>query len=142
MKKLLVLSSIALLYASLGLAQDSSAQPSAQSPNSTPTSSSGTSGTIQGCLSGSEGSYTLTQDSTGTVFKLVGSTDKLTDKLKEHVGHEVAITGQMAGDSGSATSPSSGSSDSNTSTGSTLQVSDVKMVSKHCASGSDAPQSR
>jgi hypothetical protein len=138
MKKLLVLSSIALLYASLGWAQDSSAQPSAQSPNSAADSSSTTSGTVQGCLNGSEGNYTLTQDTTGTVFKLAGSTDK----LKEHVGHEVAVTGQMSGDSGSATSPSSGSSDSNASAGPTFQVSDVKMVSKHCASGSDAPQSR
>jgi hypothetical protein len=134
-----------LLYASLGWAQDSSAQPSAQSPTSTPTSSSATSGTVQGCLNGSDGNYTLTQDSTGTVFKLVGSTDK----LKDHVGHEVAVTGQMSTDSGSAASardqqatPSSGSSDSSASTGSTLQVSDVKMVSQVCASGSNAPQSR
>jgi hypothetical protein len=143
MKKLLVLSSIALLYASLGWAQDSSAQPSAQSPNSTSTSSGTTSGTVQGCLDESEGNYTLTQDSTGTVFKLVGSSDK----LKDHVGHEVAVTGQMASDSGSAASArdqqaNPSSSDANASTGSTLQVSDVKMVSQVCASGSNAPQSR
>lgn len=39
---------------------------------------------ILGCLNGSDGNYTLTQYSTGTVFKLVGSADM----IKEHVGHE------------------------------------------------------
>jgi hypothetical protein len=141
MRKILVLSSIALLYASLGWAQDSSAQ----SSTSTASSSSANSGTIQGCLNGSGGNYTLTQDSTGTVFKLVGNADV----LKEHVGHEVAVTGQMAGDTSSSTSapdqqasPSSGSADTNGSGASTLQVSDVKMISRHCGSESNAPQAR
>lgn len=141
MRKILVLSSIALLYASLGWAQDSSAQ----SSTSTASSSSANSGAIQGCLNGSDGNYTLTQDSTGTVFKLVGNADV----LKEHVGHEVAVTGQMAGDPSSSTSapdqqasPSSGSADTNTSGTSTLQVSDVKMISRHCGSESNAPQAR
>jgi hypothetical protein len=139
MKKMIVLS-VALLVASLGFAQDQSSQPSAQSPTSAATSSSNpTAGNIQGCLGGSDGNFTLTQDSTGTIFKLVGSNDQ----LKQHVGHEVAVSGQMSGDAGSAASaqgsPSSGTTDA-TASGATIQVSDVKMVSTQCGSGSNAPQ--
>jgi hypothetical protein len=139
MKKMIVLS-FALLIASLGFAQDQSPQPSAQSPNSTATSSSTpTAGSIQGCLGGSDGNFTLTQDSTGTIFKLVGSNDR----LKQHVGHEVAVSGQTSGDTGSAASaqgsPSSGATDA-TASGSTIQVSDVKMVSTQCSSSSNTPQ--
>jgi hypothetical protein len=146
MKKMFVLSSIALLFASLAWAQDQTAQPSDQSPTSSTSTSNANAGTIQGCLNGSDGNYTLTQDSTGTVFKLVGSADM----LKQHVGHEVAVTGQMTGDSGSSasgrdqqTAPASGSADASAAGGSsTLQVSDVKMISQQCGSGGNAPQSR
>lgn len=141
MKKMIVLS-IALLFASLGWAQDQSAQPT----TSTEASSSNTNpGSVQGCLGGSDGNFTLTQDSTGTVFKLAGSDDK----LKKHVGHEVAVSGQMSGDSGSASAPrdqqgapSSGNTDTNAADSSTIQVSDVKMVSAQCSSANNAPQGR
>ena len=99
---------------------------------------------MEGCLNGSDGNYVLTQDSTGTVFKLAGNTDM----LKEHVGHKVAITGQVVNDSGSAessgdkTSPSQGSAQANASGTSTFQVSDVKMISKSCSSGSNPYQPR
>jgi len=137
MKKMIVLS-IALLFALLGWAQDQSAQPATQPPASTETSSSNANpGSVQGCLGGSEGNFTLTQDSTGTIFKLVGSNDK----LKQHVGHEVAVSGQVSGDAGSGASahdqqsaPSSGTTDTAATGGSTIQVSDVKMVSTQCGS--------
>ena len=151
MKRLLILSSIALLYASLGWAQDTPAQPqqptaqtSDQSPATNSDNANANSGTIEGCLNGSDGNYVLTQDSTGTVFKLAGSTDM----LKEHVGHKVAITGRVVSDSGSAgsssdkTNPSSGSAQANASGTSTLQVSDVKMVSKSCSSTNNPYQPR
>ena len=44
--------------------------------------------TIQGCLSNSAGSYTLT-DKSGKTYWLEGDTAKLSD----HVGHEVRVTG-------------------------------------------------
>jgi hypothetical protein len=47
--------------------------------------------TVQGCLSGSAGGFTLT-DSSGIAYQLAGDTAKLTD----HVGHEVEITGTTA----------------------------------------------
>jgi hypothetical protein len=84
----------------------------------------------------------LTQDSTGTVLKLTGSTDK----LKDHVGHEVQLTGQSM----STASTPSGSDQNNSSTmgGSTsaanaqgFQVTDVKMVSEHCGNGASSSPS-
>lgn len=47
-----------------------------------------TESTIQGCLSSASSRYYLT-DSSGTKYELSG----YANKLKNHVGHEVAITG-------------------------------------------------
>lgn len=131
MKKMLLVLSLGLFCASLALAQDSSSAGQSASPSSDMSNPA-----IQGCLGGSSGSYVLTQDGTGTTFKLVGNEDQ----LKKHVGHEVAISGQMASDTGSAASASDqgqGSSGSGT-----IQVSSVKMLSKQCNAAGAAPQSR
>ena len=137
MKRMLLLAGLGLLWASFAVAQDMSPQ-----SNQAGSSASDRSGTIQGCLSGSGSNYTLAQDQTGTTFKLVGSEDQ----LKKHVGHEVMITGQMS--AGSAPSaPDQGQSDApagasgGATSDNTVQVSDVKMLSKHCSSGTEAPRS-
>ena len=128
MKKTFFPAAVALCCASLAFAQDAAQRSQDQS------SSKPTSGTVQGCLSGSQGGYMLTDDSTGTMIKLIGSDDK----LKAHVGHEVLITGQLV-NSGSASSGSeeqqgNRSSDSDASGGArAIQVSDVSMLSKHCS---------
>jgi hypothetical protein len=79
--------------------------------------------TVEGCLSGADGKYTLT-DKTGTSYQLTGDTAKLAD----HVGHEVKITGSAG--SGSAASAGSAAG------GQSLDVSSVKMVSKTCKTDS------
>lgn len=76
---------------------------------------------VEGCLSGSDGKYTLT-DKQGTTYQLTGDTSK----LAEHVGHEVKINGSAG--AGSATSASAGASQ-------TLEVKSIKHVSKTCQSG-------
>jgi len=108
---------------------DSSAQTSSQS-SASQTSASGYT-TVEGCLSGSSGSYTLAAKD-GTTYQLTGDTAK----LSEHVGHEVKITGTA---NSAASSPSSGAASSSagsTSSEKSLQVSSVKHVSKTCQSGS------
>jgi hypothetical protein len=127
-----MLLTIALVCASMAFAQGQSTQTSDQS------SGAGTGGsTVQGCVSGSDGNYMLTMDGTGTMYKLSGKESK----LKDHVGHEVAVTGQMSTGGGSAASQQDqGQSASPTGGGSVIQVSEVKMISKHCASGAGAPQ--
>jgi len=151
-KQFSFLATLVLLCASFALAQDtttpqpdqsapqsdqsSQPQPDQTAPQSSQSMGSNASAgasTIQGCLSGSEGNYMLSQDGTGTMFKLAGGDDQ----LKHHVGHEVAVTGQMSNaDTGnSAQSTGQADSTSNSAGGSnTLQVTDVKMLSKHCSS--------
>ena len=78
---------------------------------------------VEGCVSGSDGNYTLT-DKSGTSYQLTGDTSK----LAEHVGHEVRITGSMP----SASSASGGMAGDSTEGKHTLQVSSVKHISKTC----------
>src|SRR6185312_1051518 len=113
--------------------------------DTTQTSTNGSS--IEGCLSGSAGSYTLT-DTTGKTWQLAGDTSKLT----EHVGHDVRLTGsEGSGAASGSSSGASGSSASSTGTGSstgagssgagasgsqpTFTVQKVKMISSTCPTG-------
>jgi hypothetical protein len=147
MKKLFLFSAVVLLCASFGWAQDQSQAPATDNSNSAQV------GTVRGCLGGSDGNYTLTQDQSGSMFKLVGGDDQ----LKTHVGQEVLVTGQLsagsasgdqgsAGASANANANSSGatatSSTGSASSGNMVQVTDVKMVSQTCSSGSSAPPSQ
>ena len=88
--------------------------------------------TVEGCLSGSSGSFTLT-DKNGTAYQLTGDTAKLT----EHVGHEVKVTGTSgsAGAGASSSPDTSASGAGSAGAGQTLQVTSVKHVSKTCKSG-------
>lgn len=144
MKKLFLFSAVVLLCASFGWAQDQSQAPATDNSNSAQI------GTVRGCLSGSDGNYMLTQDQSGTMFKLVGTDDQ----LKSHMGQEVLVTGQLtaggAGDQGAASASANANSSGATASSSTgsasggnmVQVSDVKMVSQTCSSGSSAPPSQ
>ena len=95
---------------------------------------------IQGCLSGSNGSYTLT-DKSGNTFQLASGTAD----LSSHVGQQVQITGSSAPSStdmtkGTGTSGTSGTSASGT-TGagssnnqaSQVSVDTVSKVSDTCS---------
>jgi hypothetical protein len=84
--------------------------------------------TVRGCLQGSEGNYTLT-DNAGTTYKLEGDTEK----LSAHVGHEVQITGTTSGSS-AASSTTAGAAGAGTEKA--LNVQSVKHVSKTCKSAS------
>jgi hypothetical protein len=110
------------------------AQTPGQSPStdSSPSSAGQTAGqassshtTVEGCLSGADGKYTLT-DKSGTAYQLTGDTSK----LAEHVGHEIKVTGSAGAGAGSAASAGSAAG------GQSLDVSSVKMVSKTCKADS------
>ncbi|HKV82848.1 MAG TPA: hypothetical protein VJP02_32165 [Candidatus Sulfotelmatobacter sp.] len=133
MRQIFLLLSILLLGLSWAVAQDATTQgstSSAPSSNSGQTSRTGDGGqmTVEGCLSGSNGNFTLT-DKSGTSYQLTGDTAKLT----EHVGHEIKVTGTSA----SAGAGASGSTEPSGTAGAgqALQVTSVKHISKTCKSG-------
>jgi len=123
MRQIFLLLSVLLLGLTWAVAQDTTGQTGSQT-------SAGGEMTVQGCLSGSSGSYTLT-DKHGMSYQLTGDTAK----LSEHVGHEVKITGTSSSEASSA-GASSGTSSAAGSTAAqkTLQVSSVKHISKTCPS--------
>ncbi len=96
-------------------------------PQAAPTQTPGTK-TVQGCLQGSGGSYTLTADS-GMLYQLTGNTSE----LAEHVGHEVEITGSVAGSSAASSSSESAAAASQQAM---LDVKSMKHISKTCKAAS------
>ena len=135
----ILLLSVVLLGVSWAAAQTSSTSPNSASPaqtdsgqmsNSKTATSAGSQNTVEGCLSGSDGKYTLT-DKSGTAYTLTGDTSK----LAEHVGHEVKITGNSGSGSASSASGTPDSSASASGSSQSLEVSSVKHVSKTCQSG-------
>ena len=124
MTKTLMLAMALLMSAAWLTAQESSQTGSAQ------TGGAGTGQTtVQGCLQGSSGSYTLTSDS-GTAYQLQGDSAK----LSKHVGHEVQITGSTYGTGSSSCAMSANAGASTGGSQQTLTVSDVKHISKTCSS--------
>ncbi|MGA8764067.1 MAG: hypothetical protein WB562_14470, partial [Candidatus Sulfotelmatobacter sp.] len=72
---------------------------------------------IKGCLGGSAGNYTITEDNTGHIFKLTTSSVD----LKPHLGHDVKLIGHKA--SGAV---SSGAAENS------FAVTELNMISEHC----------
>src|SRR5215831_2262162 len=94
-------------------------------PQSEPTQSTAAAAghmTVQGCLSGSEGAYTLTADN-GTTYQLTGNTAE----LKDHLSHEVQITGKTS--SSNAASSSTAATQQGV-----LDVKSMKHIAKTCKS--------
>jgi len=117
MKRLLLLSSILLLSAVCAVAQYD--PPSQDDASKT---------TIQGCLAGSNGNYTLT-DKSGTTYQLTGATAK----LQAHVGHTISVTGTTGPSTGASSAPS-GSMSAPAETQPTLNVTSFKHVAPNCSS--------
>jgi len=130
MRNVLLFVSVLLLGVSWAVAQNTAGQSSSPSAGQASQTSAGGETTVQGCLSGSSGSYTLT-DKNGTAYQLTGDTAK----LSEHVGHEVKVTGTSNSSASSASSGAAGAGTSSSGSQQSLQVSSVKHVSKTCQSG-------
>src|SRR5689334_834511 len=117
---------------------DSSSTTTQTTTTQTTQTSSNSSTSIEGCLSGSAGNFTLT-DQSGKTYQLAGDTSKLSD----HVGHQVRLMGSdnsssaSGSSSPSSSSPSSsaGASGAGSSSGgqSTFTVNKVKMISSTCS---------
>ncbi|HTV66270.1 MAG TPA: hypothetical protein VMD98_11730 [Bryocella sp.] len=103
-----------------------------QAQAGSPQSSSKTAGampqhaSVEGCLGGSNGNYTLTAES-GTVYQLMGDTSQ----LREHVGHEVRISGAIP-ESGATSNPSPATPGASQQT--IFDVQSVRHISGTCKS--------
>lgn len=128
MKSKLLLLGAALLVTTLAVAQDTpSADPSpnSQSSKTDQTSSS----VIRGCLSGSAGNYTIT-DQNGMQYTIAGPDNQ----LQARVGHEVEITTHQ-----DQTSESTSQGDQTTARSTnSVQVSDVRDVASTCKAGNSS----
>jgi len=110
MKNVFLLMVVSVLLVTLGFAQ-------------TPGAGSNTSvANVSGCLGGSDGAYTVTEDGTRQVFKITTSRVD----LKPHVGHDVKLIGENA-----SVAASSGADHS-------LAVTELSMISEHCAAAAAA----
>ncbi len=82
---------------------------------------------VEGCLQGSDGNFTLA-DNSGTTYQLSGDTSK----LSKHVGHEVQITGSTSGSTSGSSSASSSNGMSQGASQQALTVDKVKHISESC----------
>lgn len=122
MKRIILLSSILLLTTAWAVAQYGSQSSSTSGSDMSKT-------TIEGCLAGSDGNYTLT-DKSGTTYQLAGDTAK----LQNHVGHTIQVTGTSASNDGSMTGKQSGSMSAPSDAQPTFNVTSFKHVSATCNS--------
>ena|SRR5215472_13574409 len=122
-----VLTIATLFLSSAWVIAQSSQYPSSQQPSTAPDASQtspaaadkGSSHSVEGCVGGSAGSYTLT-DASGKTYQLAGDTSK----LAEHVGHQVQVSGTEEAGTAGAAAPAGGQQ--------TLTVKKVKMLSSSC----------
>ncbi len=111
MKRAFLLIVVPALLVALGFAQ-------------TPAASINTDQTIKGCLGGSDGNYTVVEDSTGHIFKITTNTVD----FKQHLGHDVTLIGRGASGASSAAADNS-----------SFAVTELNMISEHCAAAAAAP---
>jgi hypothetical protein len=78
--------------------------------------------TVKGCLGGSDGNYTVVEDNTGHIFKIATSSVD----LKPHLNHDVTLIGHKA------------SGASSTAGGNSFAVTELDMISEHCAAAAAA----
>jgi hypothetical protein len=112
MKRVFLLIAVSALLVTLGFAQTPDASSNTDQAN------------VKGCLGGSDGNYTVAEDGTRQIFKITTSGVD----LKPHLGHDVKLIGHKA--SGTV---SSGAADNS------LAVTELNMISEHCAAAAAAP---
>ncbi len=130
-----------------GQAQGSSNAPSAPDQAAQPSSGENS---IEGCLGGSAGKYTLI-DKAGTSYKLELPAQADTSTLDKHIGQEVRVTGAVAHAEGSASSSTPNTDTSDKSAGAmsgksaskaSIKVSKMQKVADTCSTNSSAPPSK
>lgn len=140
MRHIFLFLSVLLLGLSWAVAQNStpSSSPSTNSGQTTHSAragqtsetSAGGEKSVEGCLSGTGGNYTLT-DKNGMTYQLAGDTSK----LSEHVGHEVRIMGTEGSASAGSETAGGNAAGGSAAGAQMIHVTSVKHISKTCKSG-------
>ncbi len=115
--------------------------PSTSNPSQPATPQSGPESTIEGCLGGTTGNYSLT-DKTGTTYKVQLPEKTDPSILQKYVGQEVAIKGSVAdaSDTGSAsadTGASKGAANSKT-----LKATAMAKIADTCSAKPGTPPAK
>jgi len=121
----LLMISVLMLSASWAMAQNYPSQSGSDQSASGTGQTMGSKMSVEGCLSGSDGNYMLT-DKSGMTYQLTGDTAK----LSEHVGHEIKVMGT---ESSSGSPEASSSSMGKTGSEQTIDVTSFKHISKTCS---------
>ncbi len=131
MKSIFLLLGSGLLATTLAAAQDmpASSNPDPSPSKQTSQSTQTTSGLIRGCLSGSAGNYTIT-DQNGTQYQINGPDNQ----LQASVGHEVEVSTRQ--DQASATSTRG--DQTTASTTNSVQVSNLRDIARSCTKGNSS----
>ncbi len=170
MRKILLFTSILLLCATWAVAQQSgnapapsasspsqqaspgapsTSEPQQASPNSPPSTSDQASqpsqgeNSIEGCLGGSAGNYTII-DKAGTSYKLDLPANADTSVLDKHIGEDVRVSGAVANAAGSGssqTSPSASAGGASASQAS-IKVTHISKVAGTCTTNTGANSSK
>jgi hypothetical protein len=136
MRKTLLLAMVLLASAAWAAAQQAptaprAQNPSAQAPNAQPPDTEApppaAGDTIEGCLGGGAGNFTLT-DKAGTTYQLQLPPGTDTDNLSKHVGEEVRVSGTMA----NSAAGNQGS----------IHVTRMNKIADSCSAGSTANPSK
>ncbi len=136
MKNFLVVLCAGMLLPLAAMAQNASNQASMPDQNSANT-------TVQGCLSGSQGTYVVTQDGTGTAYTLAARGAEAR-KLGTLIHHEVKVTGEQQtanGNSASTGQSSAGAMSNGHSMASDFKVSSIEDMANECTGNNPPPPS-
>lgn len=124
MSRTILFSLVLLLCPAWMIAQQDSTQSSSSGQTASASASASSPTTIEGCLNGSDGNYTLT-DKSGNTYQLAGDTGQ----LEKHVGHTIQVTGTTAMTSASTNQQGAMSSPSQQNT---MNVTSFTHVSTSC----------
>jgi hypothetical protein len=154
MKKAFLFGSALLVCGALAMAQDNA--PAAGSADSNSTSGN----TVQGCLSGTSGAYTLT-DASGATYQLQGDESQMSANVNKEVevmgtmGSKASASATNSPDTSAPASPTAGEASSSAADNSTsatgatatasvaktLSVTSIRKVADSCsAGGNQTPQ--
>ncbi len=145
MRKTALLTILLLVVAAWATAQQPTSPAASTAPGQEKTEPrpSADTTTIEGCLGGSSGNYTVT-DKSGTSYKLLLPDDSKNAVLDKHVGQDVRVNGTLA-KADSTTAPGAGESKeaAEASKGqASIKATSLEKIADTCSSATQSPSKK